>query len=182
MCSESNVSLFVTNEPCLVVSSLDSKETRRFPKAVIFAGGLYFHEVCDKLGPITPESLAMLRGLPLAGAPSSCSSVKCPFCSLALPPPVIQDSKHQVFANGTLGDADIIMPMPDKLGATVIPAQDHGHYTRPSLPGTGKPVIQPSRLKSPSRHHDNKSARQSTDVLTSPITGREWPPSPSPTN
>lgn len=68
LCSESNVSLFVTTEPCLVVSSLHSKSDKTAPKSSHFGHGFYFHEVFDKLAFIALESPAPHRGLPLAEA------------------------------------------------------------------------------------------------------------------
>lgn len=88
--------------------------------------------------------------------------------------------KYQVFANGTMCNSDLATPVLDNLGATIIPTQDHGHYTRLLCQACGKPVILTSRPKSSSPHCDNKSARQGRDVLTSPIMGRDGLPSPSP--
>lgn len=68
LCSESNVSLFVTTEPCLVVSSLGSKRDKTVSERSHFGGGLYFPEVCDKLGTMAPASPATHRGRPLAVA------------------------------------------------------------------------------------------------------------------
>lgn len=133
LCSESNVSLFVTTEPCLVVSSLDSKRDKTVSKRCHFGGGLYFHEVCDKLGTMTPASPATHRGLPqaVASAPGSPDGV--------LHPP------HPSYLEQSMPGRHTwhfrIRPPSDKPVATVIPTDDHHHYTPPLLPGTGKPVI-----------------------------------------
>lgn len=68
LCSESNVSLFVTTEPCLVVSSLHSKSDKTAPKSSHFGHGFYFHEVFDKLACIALESPDPHKSLPLAEA------------------------------------------------------------------------------------------------------------------
>lgn len=107
LCSESNVSLFVTTEPCLVVSSLHSKSDKTAPKSSHFGHGFYFHEVFDKLACIALESPAPHRSLPLAEASALRSSTQLPhpdgrwgdevpFCRLPIPYPI---TRYQVITN-----------------------------------------------------------------------------------
>lgn len=182
LCSESNVSLFVTTEPCLVVSSLHSKRDKTVPKSSHFAHGFYFHEAFDKLAFIALESPAPQRGLPLAVAlalRSSTSAVshrwdggvrRVPSAVFLFLTPITIDTRSSQIIPSE--DSYLLMTVPEQAVATITAVEDL-HYTPTSSADTWKPDVLTFRLKSSSRHN-NKSASQYRDRLTRSIMGRKW--------
>lgn len=181
LCLESDVSLFVTTEPCLVVSSLHSKSDKTAPKSSHFGHGFYFHEVFDKLAFIALESPAPHRGLPLAEASALRSYtpaaspwwdggvMRFPSAAFLFPTTITIDIRSSQIVPS--GDSDL-MSVSEQVVTTIAATEDH-HYTPASSAGARIPDVLTFRRKSSSRHN-NKSASHYRDGLTRSIMGRKW--------